>query len=532
MVVASVAPGRKAVHASVVVVPELSEVGTLDGADRHTAAVLLPATLSTTPEVHSTVADAIETSVARYRELLQEAAAEGTPTGPGRLHALERSLHARVAKECVDPVVGACIKAAHDDPAVLSRAEAIVDATPHLRPQRASEHVKIHLLGGSTVSVKTPYFLRRPPRGRGHPRGRGRRMPEGNGLYPVLASLGIHFRASPALASDIARLVAMSTEAEAQQSLALRGIEMGQKTITRLTRRLAKRGLTHRAWRIEQTASGQRGTDVVRGKRIVIGTDGGRVRLRVAKTKGRRRPSGHRGFRAPWKEPKVLVIYEIDEKGKKRRHGLVRYDATMEDADGIFDILVAILREIGAHEAAEWIVTGDGASWIWNRVPRLIEDVGYDREKVTEVVDFYHAAQRLWEVAEERKGWTDTERRKWVGKMKRHLRRGLVEKVLSEARELCRGCKSREIKGLLGYFSDHQHRMRYDLFRKRGLPLGSGAVESCVRRTINLRVKGNGIFWRRERVEEMLHLRAQLLSGRWNEYVEAILEPEAFWKAA
>lgn len=51
------------------------------------------------------------------------------------------------------------------------------------------------------------------------------------------------------------------------------------------------------------------------------------------------------------------------------------------------DILVSILREIGAHEAAEWIVTGDGASWIWNRIPRLIKDVGYDREKVTEVVD-------------------------------------------------------------------------------------------------------------------------------------------------
>lgn len=30
----------------------------------------------------------------------------------------------------------------------------------------------------------------------------------------------------------------------------------------------------------------------------------------------------------------------------------------------------------------------------------------------------------------------------------------------------------------------------------------------------------------------MLHLGAQLLSGRWNEYVEDILEPEAFWRAA
>jgi len=530
MVVASVTFGRRSVDANVSV-SALSSVEALSSTTRTKALVGLPVSLST-PEVHPAVVDAIELSVTKYREVLREAVAGGAPTGPGRLHALERALHARVAKECLDPVVGASIKAAHDDPVVLSRAEAIVDATPHLRPQRASERVTLTLIGGSKVSIKTPYFLRRPPRGRGHPRGRGRRMPEGNGVYPVLAALGVHFRVSPALASDIARLVAMSTEAEAKQSLALRGIEMGQKTITRLTRRLAKRGLAYRAWRIEQTSNGQRGSNVVRGKRIVIGTDGGRVRLRVAKTKGRRRPSGHRGFHAPWKEPKVLVIYEIDEKGKKRRFGLVRYDATMQDADGLFDILVSVLCEIGAHEAAAWIVTGDGASWIWNRVPRLIEEVGYDKQKVTEIVDFYHAAQRLCEIAEERKGWTDAERRKWVGRMKRHLRRGLVERVLTEAKELCRGCKSREIKDLLGYFANHQHRMRYDQFRKRKLPLGSGAVESCVRRTINLRVKGNGIFWRKERVEEMLHLRAQLLSGRWNEYVEAILEPEAFWRAA
>lgn len=531
MVVASVTCGKSAVD-SIVPADALLGVESASRLKGPGPQVALPVSLSTTPEVHQAVTDAIEASVTKYRELLQEHARQGTPTGPGRLHALERSLHARVAKECLDPVVGASIKAAHENPVVVSRAEAIIDATPHLRPQRASERVTLRLLGGSTVSVKTPYFLRRPPRGRGHPRGRGRRMPEGNGVYPVLAALGIHYRVSPALASDIARMVAMSTEAEAKQSLALRGIEMGQKTITRLTRRLAKRGLAYRAWRIEQTSKGQRGSNVVRGKRLVIGTDGGRVRLRVAKTKGRRRPSGHRGFHAPWKEPKVLVIYEIDEKGRKRRFGLVRYDATMQDADGLFDILVSILREIGAHEAAEWVVTGDGASWIWNRVPRLIEEVGYDKKKVTEVVDFYHAAQRLSEVAEQRKGWTDAQRRKWVGKMKRLLKRGRVETVLSEAKELCRGCRAGEIKDLLEYFANHQHRMRYDVFKKKKIPLGSGATESCVRRTINLRVKGSGIFWRKERVEEMLHLRAQLLAGCWNEYVEAIQEPEAFWRVA
>jgi len=50
-----------------------------------------------------------------------------------------------------------------------------------------------------------------------------------------------------------------------------------------------------------------------------------------------------------------------------------------------------------------------------------------------------------------------------------------------------------------------------------GLPLGSGAIESAIRRVVNLRMKSNGIFWRIDRGEEMLMLRATVLSDRWDE---------------
>ena len=51
-------------------------------------------------------------------------------------------------------------------------------------------------------------------------------------------------------------------------------------------------------------------------------------------------------------------------------------------------------------------------------------------------------------------------------------------------------------------------------------PLGSGAVESAVRRVINLRLKGSGIYWREENDKAMLMLRAAALTGRWEETME------------
>ena len=49
-----------------------------------------------------------------------------------------------------------------------------------------------------------------------------------------------------------------------------------------------------------------------------------------------------------------------------------------------------------------------------------------------------------------------------------------------------------------------------------GLPLGSGAIESAVRRVVNLRIKGPGIFWKKENADAILLLRSYFKAGRWN----------------
>jgi len=73
----------------------------------------------------------------------------------------------------------------------------------------------------------------------------------------------------------------------------------------------------------------------------------------------------------------------------------------------------------------------------------------------------------------------------------------------------------REIRYLIKH-SDAE-RLRYNCFRCRGVPMGSGAIESTIRRVINLRLKGNGIYWTEENAEAVFQLRAAVLSGRWEE---------------
>ena len=68
-------------------------------------------------------------------------------------------------------------------------------------------------------------------------------------------------------------------------------------------------------------------------------------------------------------------------------------------------------------------------------------------------------------------------------------------------------------------------RMRYKQFESLGHPIGSGAIESAVRRVINLRMKGYGIFWIEDTAEGMIHLRSYLKAGRWDQLVARTIQP-------
>src|SRR5436305_6417323 len=78
----------------------------------------------------------------------------------------------------------------------------------------------------------------------------------------------------------------------------------------------------------------------------------------------------------------------------------------------------------------------------------------------------------------------------------------------------------------LGYLSKHAAagHLEYKRLRRRGLPQGSGAVESALRRVINLRLKGPGLMWQGENAEGALALRAAAVTERWQETMAWVRE--------
>ena len=66
----------------------------------------------------------------------------------------------------------------------------------------------------------------------------------------------------------------------------------------------------------------------------------------------------------------------------------------------------------------------------------------------------------------------------------------------------------------LGYFTTGAARMTYPTFHERGLPIGSGAVESAAKHVVQIRMKRSGMRWSAAGGEALLALCAYRASNR------------------
>jgi hypothetical protein len=366
--------------------------------------------------------------------------------------------------------------------------------------------VWLNFAQGPEVVVFLPYYSR------------SKALPgkRAKGCFPALLLLGIYDHSSPSLAADLAQLAAlMGSFQEARLLLLLRGVCLSVNRLRRIVYHYARRVRL-----AQQTARPLQGQSL-KGRLVVITTDGGRIRIRKdrkAKTK-----KGRKRYSTAWREPKLLMIYTVTAKAGRVQMDKTFapiIDGTLDGPEALFKLMRYYLEQLKVEEADKVLVVADGARWIWKRVGSLLRGLKVDEKKIHQAVDFYHAMQHLGSLADLAGCFSDKQKKKWLKVQSKRLLSGETAKVLAELEALAAARPSKKMSAELGYFVKHgrEHkRMEYAALAKVGLPLGSGAIESAVRRVINLRLKGAGIFWHKPSAQAILLLRCFAKAGRLQE---------------
>jgi hypothetical protein len=456
---------------------------------------------------------------------------------PSRLAELEhdvRNAFSRGADLVVAGLVALVMKqAGFDEACEQTRQEYRVPLSRgRMRPLR------IRLLGGLVVWVASLYC---EPR-RGWFRKAEDKVP---GLHVELAQFGFGKGCSPALESRVSRQAALNPSLQfAQEELARDGLEMDVKTIARITYQCGSGMLSLRTnellqWRAGQLSAGRE----FGGKRISVQIDGGRTKIRgdlrpavaqaekrdpeglvVEDAPGRSKKRPRQTFDAEWREPKLVTIFVHDEHGRMDKQSRAVMDGTFLGPDAMAELVAMHLHRLGAARAASITFAADGASWIWDRLPTIVRLAGLDKVPIHEVLDCCHAAHHI-SLALAALGQNERERMPLYREHRTLLRNGQWRRVVEELTGLAEiDPDNEDVRTEIAYLRKHGEagRLQYPTFRKLGLPLGSGAIESSIRRVVNLRLKNNGMFWREEHAEEMLQVRAQVISKRWDERVRAM----------
>ena len=231
------------------------------------------------------------------------------------------------------------------------------------------------------------------------------------------------------------------------------------------------------------------------------------------------------GCQAPqrdgWHEVKVATLYpkasrcrSSSGRGRLLEKG---YFATLENAEQFGWALRAVGKAWGTGQVRRVVCMGDGAPWIWN-----LTDFHFPG--AIEIVDFYHAAEHLWEVGEALWGdrHTSVATRAWVRRYRKYLKQGRTDLVIgaiergwSQRRGRLSAKQGKVVRLNLAYFQRNQFRMRYGRFRQMKLPISTGAVEGACKFVVQSRFKRPGTRWSREGLSSMLALKLMRLNNRW-----------------
>ena len=149
----------------------------------------------------------------------------------------------------------------------------------------------------------------------------------------------------------------------------------------------------------------------------------------------------------------------------------------------------------------------DGAPWIAEQY-----EVQFGANH-TFLLDFYHAAEYLAEVARE-----DIEigREAWLESKKAQLKEGQSDQVIADLARLslAKGEDSASAKAHQ-YFSNRREQLRYNDAIESKLLNGSGEVESGHRSVLQARLKKPGAWWDTSNAEKIAQLKVMQSNGEW-----------------
>ena len=296
------------------------------------------------------------------------------------------------------------------------------------------------------------------------------------------------------------------------------GVRISDDTVWHWVQQFGRQAMHQLDGELEQLAKGIEPTcepldPMLAALPLVIAADGVSVPFRpdAGTAKGRIR----------FREVKIAVLARLKQVQTRSgewvtRLGQRRLVAVLGDINALQPRLHLEALRQGMMSAPQVVWISDGARGFWRLYQQHLADLAIG------ILDFYHATQQLWDAAEAYGNTLSTRTpQQWFERLRHQLRHGYVHHIVKEFGHLVKyPSTSASAKPVLHrvrqYLNAHREHLQYRQFKKLGLPIGSGMVESACKWLITQRFKGTGMRWSESGFNHLLHLRLAWVNGRFD----------------
>lgn len=237
------------------------------------------------------------------------------------------------------------------------------------------------------------------------------------------------------------------------------------------------------------------------------GPGGSKAEGRMAYVAGVYNPYPDEWLRPPGKPPPCLQA---------------RYISGLYSLEQMGPLLRQQAAHVGMEQAEVWVALTDGGAGL-----QEFMQMNFNREDLVVILDFWHAASYLEELAKalhpaDEEAATK-QAQQWCSLLKQEggaATLAVLENWQWPQRQSAALREQRE--KVRSYFSNNVQRMEYPEYQAEGWQIGSGVVESACKTVVGQRLKGAGMRWSVAGAHRLCHVRALYRSekGQW----------DAFWK--
>jgi hypothetical protein len=223
-----------------------------------------------------------------------------------------------------------------------------------------------------------------------------------------------------------------------------------------------------------------------------------------------RPPGGRKTKRGPgtWREAKGFRLYLL---GQNER--VIHVASWHQIADkGELSAALGVVAARIPRDRVRIALVADGADWIWDA---LLEHFPEGEQ----ILDYYHCAARVSDTARAQYGEGTLEAQEWAEATLTRLSLNELGAVVGGLLRMTPRTPAAEeaIRALSIYLEGQRERVGYAELRRRGLPRGSGGIESANKLICHVRLKRSGAWWLEANGNAMLRIRCALYNGTFEQ---------------